>query len=183
MKVYLDGDTSKLVFTKRMMVVDNKAAIAARVSQPFAPEFFRTHQKVQFTVDVKGLNSIDAARQLKVVVLQNYRWDNAAKNLVPAFVRGTSLEYNSESSGIFPAGKEWRWLDIRDFRLQSDRVLTADYKKTYTNIFLKPDGPLANQRYVYYRDNNGMSIIESYPRHQSLLGGRLCNCLFFFCAT
>ena len=46
----------KLAFTKRLMVVDNKATIAARVTQPFAPELFRTHQKLQFTVDVKGLN-------------------------------------------------------------------------------------------------------------------------------
>ncbi len=161
LKVYLDGDTSKLAFTKRLMVVDNKAAIAARVTQPFAPEFFHTHQKLQFTVDVKGLNSFDAAQQIKVVVLQNYRWDIAMRNLTPAFIRGTTLEYNSENSGIFPAGKEWRWLDIRDFHLQSDRVLTADYKKNSTNIFLKPDGPREGQRYVYYRDSNGMSIIEA----------------------
>jgi hypothetical protein len=161
LKVYLDGDTSKLVFTKRLMVVDNKAAISARVAQPFAPEFFRTHQKLQFTVDVKGLNSFNAAQQLKIVVLQNYRWDIAMNNLQPAFIRNTTLEYNSESSGIFPGGKEWRWLDLRDFHLQSDRVLTADYKKNATDIYLRPDRPLADQRYVYYRDNNGMSIIEA----------------------
>jgi hypothetical protein len=161
LKIYLDGDTSKLAFTKRLMVLENKVTIAAKVTQPFAPQYFRTHQKIQFTVDLKSLNSIDASRQLKVVVLQNNRWDIAMKNLAPAFVRGNSVEYNSENSGIFPAGKEWRWLDIRDFRLQSDRVLTADYKKNYTNIFLRPDGPLSGQRYVYYRDNNGMSIIEA----------------------
>ncbi len=161
LKVYLDSDTSKLVFTKRLMVVDNKAAIAARVVQPFAPEFFRTHQKLQFTVDVKGLNSFDATRQIKVVVLQNHRWDIAMRNLAPAFIRGNVLEYNSENSGIFPGRKEWRWLDIRDFHLQSDRVLTADYKKNSTDIFLKPDGPREGQRYIYFRDNNGMSIIEA----------------------
>jgi len=161
LKVYLNGDTSKLAFTKRLMVVDNKVAIAAREVQPFAPEFSRTHQKLQFTIDVKGLNSFNAAQQIKVVVLQNYRWDIAMKNLAPAFIRGSTLEYNSENSGIFPAGKEWRWLDLRDFHLQSDRVLTADYNKKSTDVFLRPDGPLAGERYVYYRDNNGMSIIEA----------------------
>jgi len=161
LKVYLDGDTSKLAFTKRLMVVDNKAAIAARVTQPFAPEFFHTHQKLQFTVDVKGLNTFNAAREIKVVVLQNYRWDNGIKNLQPAFIRGTTLEYNSENSGIFPGGKEWRWIDLRDFHLQSDRVLTADYKKNSTDVYLRPDRPRADERYIYFRDNNGMSIIEA----------------------
>src|SRR5690606_27129320 len=132
LKVYLDGDTSKLAFTQRLLVVDNKAAILAKVTQPFAPEYFRTHQKVQFTVDVKGIANFNAPQQLKVVLMQNFRWDDAIRNLQPAFIRGSTLEFNSETSGIFPGGKEWRWLDIRDFRLQSDRVVSADYNKNST---------------------------------------------------
>ena len=180
LKVYLDGDTSKTVFTKRMMVVNNSAAIAARVVQPFTPEYFRTHQKLQFTVDIKTLNNFNAAQQIKVVVLQNYRWDNALINLQPAFIRGTVLEFNSESSGIFPGGKEWRWLDIRDFHLQSDRVLTANYNKNSTDIFLRPDGPRADQRYVYFRDNNGMSIIEAIRGINSLWEADYATVYFSF---
>jgi hypothetical protein len=161
LKVFLNGDTSQLAFTKRFMVVDNKAAIVARVTQPFAPQLFQTHQKLQFTVDVKALQSFSAAQQIKVVVLQNYRWDNAMMDLKPTFIRGTSLEYNAENTAVFTSGKEWRWLYLRDFHLQSDRVLTADYKKYSTDIFLRPDGPLAAQKYVYYRDLNGMSSIEA----------------------
>ena len=161
LKVFLDGDANKLAFTKRLMVVDNKAVIVGKITQPFAPEFFRTHQKVQFTVDIKALNDLNASQQLKVVVLQNYRWDIARKNMKPAFVRGSSLEYNSETSGIFPGGKEWRWLDLRDFHLQSDRVASADYNKNSTDIFLRPDGPLNLQRYVYYADLNGLGSIEA----------------------
>lgn len=161
LKVFLNGDTSQLVFTKRLMVVDNKAGIMARVTQPFAPQFFQTHQKLQFTVDVKALQSFNAGQQIKVVVLQNFRWDNAMMNLKPTFIRGTTLEYNSENTAVFPAGKEWRWLDLRDFHLQTDRVLNADYKKYSTDIFLRPDAPLASQKYVYYRDLNGMSSIET----------------------
>ena len=155
-KVYLNNDTSQLVFTKRLMVVDNKASVIAKITQPFAPQFFRTHQKIQFTVDIKGLDAFNAGQQLKVVILQNYRWDNSLKNILPTFIRGSSLEYNSESIGIFPGGKEWRWLDLTDFHLQSDRVLSADYNKKSTEVYLRPDGPREGQRYVYYRDYNGM---------------------------
>ncbi|MEP6927593.1 MAG: DUF5103 domain-containing protein [Ginsengibacter sp.] len=160
-KVYLNGDTAQLAFTKRLMVVDNKASIIARVTQPFTPQFFRTHQKIQFTVDVKGLDAFNAGQQLKVVLLQNYRWDNSLKNILPTFIRGTTLEYNSESIGIFPGGKEWRWLELTDFHLQSDRVLTADYNKKSTEVFLRPDGPREGQRYIYYKDYNGMYIISA----------------------
>ena len=161
LKVFLNGDTSQVVFTKRILVLDNKASVAARVIQPYAPQYFNTHQKVEFTVDVKALQSFNAGQQIKVVVLQNYRWDIAKTDLKPAFIRGTTLEYNTPDADVFPGGKEWRWLDIRDFHLQSDRVLTADYKTNSTDIFLRPDFPLATERYVYYKDLNGMSSIEA----------------------
>jgi hypothetical protein len=160
-KVFLNGDTSQLVFTRRLMVLDNKASVAARITKPLSPQYFQTHQKLQFTIDTKGLDGLNAGQQVKVVILQNYRWDNAMKDLRPTFIRGASMEYNSENMAVFPAGKEWRWLDLRDFRLQTDRVASADYQRNATNIFLKPDGPLAAQQYVYYKDLNGMSSIEA----------------------
>ncbi|MEO6220929.1 MAG: DUF5103 domain-containing protein [Ginsengibacter sp.] len=161
LKVFLNGDTSKLAFTKRLMVIDNKATIIAKVTQPFAPEYFRTHQRIQFTVDIKGLESFNAAQQVKVVILQNYRWDNAIKNISPAFIRGTTLDFSSPDKVVFPGGKEWKWLDLRDFHLQSDRVLTADYKKNSTDIYVRPDVPRDGQRYVYFRDLNGMYSVEA----------------------
>jgi Domain of unknown function (DUF5103) len=162
LKVFLDGDTSKLAFTKRLLVLDQKAAIAAKVIQPFTPQYFNTHQKIQFTANITGLNTFSAAQQVKVVILQNNRWDNALKNIAPTFVRGSSLEYSTENNCIFPGGKEWRWLDLRSFRLQSDRVDSANYKKNGTDIYVKPDIDRAGVKYVYYRDLNGMFLIETY---------------------
>lgn len=161
LKVFLDGDTSKVAFTRRLLVVDNKSTISAAITQPFTPQYFRTHQRLQFNVDVKGLNAFSAAQQIKVVVLQNYRWDNATTNIAPTFTRGTVLDYSTENNLIFPAGKEWRWLDLRDFHLQSDRVKTADYKKNSTNIFVRTDYERATERYVYYRDINGLYTVET----------------------
>ena len=160
LKVFLDGDTSKLVFTKRLLVLNNKSSIGARIIQPFLPEHFRTHQKVQFSVNINGLNSFIPTQQIKVVILQNNRWDNAITNVPPTFIRGTSLEYNTENT-VFPGGKEWRWLDLRDFRLQSDRVKSADYKKNSTDIFVRNDVERGGERYIYYRDLNGMYTVET----------------------
>jgi Domain of unknown function (DUF5103) len=162
LKVFLDADTSKLAFTRRMLVLDQKAAIAGKVVQPLTPQYFRTHQKIQFNANISGLNTFSAAQQVKVVILQNFRWDNAIKDVPPTFVRGAMLEYNTENNCIFPGGKEWRWLDLRSFRLQSDRVDHADYKKTSTDIYLKTDGDRNNEKYVYYRDLNGMFMVTTY---------------------
>jgi hypothetical protein len=162
LKVFLDGDTSKLVFTKKMLVVENKATIIPQIIQPQNSYTFRTHQKLIFTAKIEGLTAFSPMQQTKVVILQNNRWDNAQKDIAPTFLRGNILEYNSENSAIFPAGKEWRWLDLRSFRFQSDRVDTATYTKTTTDVFVKTDVDKSAQRYVYYRDYNGMFLVESF---------------------
>ncbi len=161
LKVFLDGDTSRIAFTKRLLVVDNKSTISARITQPFSPQFFRTHQRLEFNVNINGLNTFSAAQQIKIVVLQNYRWDNAVTDILPTFVRGNSLEYSTENNLIFPAGKEWRWLDLRDFHLQTDRVKNANYQKNSTDIFVRNDYDRSGERYVYYRDINGMYTVET----------------------
>lgn len=161
-KVFLDGDTSKLAFTKRMVVVDPKATMSAEVVQPFTPQQFNTHQKLRFTAMIKGLNSFSAAQQVKVVILQNNRWDNAQKDITPTFVRGNSLEFNSENIGVFPGGKEWRWMDLRSFRLQSDRIDSGYYGKTQTILYTKPDLDRNGQRYIYYPDLNGNFEVTTY---------------------
>jgi hypothetical protein len=162
LKIFLDGDTSKLAFTRRMLVLDQKAAIGGQITQPFTPQLYKTHQKVQFGANINGLNTFSAAQQIKVVILQNNRWDNALKDIKPTFARSNTLEYSMENNLVFPAGKEWRWLDLRSFRLQSDRVKKADYNKTSTEMYLFPDADRSAQRYVYFRDLNGMYLVETY---------------------
>ncbi len=180
LKVFLDGDTSKLVFTKRLLVLEQKATAGGQVVQPFTPQLYRTHQKLIYNVNIAGLNTFSAAQQVKVVILQNNRWDNAQRDITPSFVRGNVLEYNTENNSTFAAGKEWRWLDLRSFRLQSDRVLRADYRKDATDIFLKTDGERTAQKYSYFRDFNGMYSTETYETINPFTQGDYAKVHFSF---
>lgn len=161
LRVYLNGDTSQIAFTKRVLVLNSMATVSGSINQPTTPQYFNQYQKVVFNVNLGGINNFNAQQQMKVVLLQNFRWDIAMMNLPPTFIRGNSVEFNSESIGVFPGGKEWRWLDLRDFHLQSDRVATADYNKNSTDIFLRTDQSWAAQPYIFYPDLNGLSTIEA----------------------
>lgn len=160
LKVFLDGDTSKLAFTKRLLVYEDKAIIAAQIQQPFNARYFKSHQKIQFKVNTKNLQVVNALQQINVALLQNDRWDNAVRNIRPTFMTNNQLEYNTEEDAVFPAGKEWRWLDLRSFRLQSDRVKSANYTTKSTEIFVKPDLSRRSQQFNFYRDINGRYYLE-----------------------
>ena len=162
LKVFQDGDTSKLVFTKRFLIVNEQASISAQILQPFSGATFRTHQKIQLKVGLsEQLQVVNPAQQFKVVILQNRRWDGSSREIKPSFYSRNQFEFNAENDCIFPAGKEWRWLDLRSFRLQSDRVDGVSYQSRPVEVFVKPDMARAPQRYAFYRDMNGLYNIET----------------------
>ncbi len=160
-KVYLNNDTSRIAFTKRLLVVQNTVSIAAQILTPMNPQLSQTHQKLQFTVNSNGLTISNPFQQLHVVILQNSRWDNAIYMGNPSFYSGTNFVYNSDDVPEFPGGNQWRWLDLQSFRFQSDRIARADYLKNGTTINVKPDKDRSNLPYYYITDNNGKYIIET----------------------
>jgi type 9 secretion system plug protein len=161
LKVFIEGDTSKLVLTKRFLVVDNKAAIVAQVQQPFNQKWFYTYQKVVVHVTLNNTINVFNQQDAKVVILQNYTWTNAAYVTRPNIFRGNYFEYYDENTNSFPGGKEWRWIDLRSLRLMSDRMQKLDKKGNVTEVYVKPDGDRLNQPYLYYRDLNGIFTIEN----------------------
>lgn len=161
LKVYMDGDTSKLAFTRRVLVVERISDIAAQILQPFNSEIFRTHQKVQFSVSKSQMNIVNPQQQIKAVILQNNRWDNAITGLKPTFIRGNMLEFNTENEAVFPAGKEFRWVDLRSFRFRGNHVAKTVYDRNNTEIFIEPDAERSNQRYINFKDFNGHYYIAS----------------------
>ncbi len=175
-KVFLDGDTTKLVFTKALLVLDSKASVSAQVVQPFTPDRYNTHQHIKFTVNIDGINTSNASQQIKVVVLQNNRWDNAQGNVLPTFIRNNSIEYSNENTFVFPGGKEWRWLDLRSFRLLSERVDSANAKRT--DIYVKPDIDRSGQRYAYYADLDGGYLVTTYESINPYWQGDYANIHF-----
>lgn len=164
LKVFLDGDTSKLVLTRALLVLDSKATVGGQMMQPFQPQFFRSHQRIRFDVRMSsGINSFNANQQVKVRVLQNQRWDKSqGEQIYPTFVRGNVLEYNMENQFLFPAGKEWRWADLRSFRLLGDRVDSGYIRPDSAAMFMRVDQDLTSQRYMFFADMNGLYQQTTY---------------------
>lgn len=162
LKVFRDGDTAKLAFTRRILVIDDKAKVTGQIQQPFNGQLFQSHQKVQLRVSLsEQLSVVNHLQQVKVMILQNNRWDNAITDLKPTLFSRNIMEFNTENDCIFPAGKEWRWLDLRSLRLQSDRVMDAKYSTSGTEVFVKPDMDRSKQRFSFFRDNNGRYTINT----------------------
>jgi hypothetical protein len=179
-KVFLNGNPDNVVFTKRLLIVNNIIPSAIKIEQPFNQDLYKTSQKVQFTIDVSRLTMQNPLQQLKIVVLQNYRWDNALSGMQPQFMRQNQYEYNGEQDCIFPAGKEFRFLDLRSFIFNGLRIKNIDETVVPYNITAAPDIERTQVRYLNYADRDGFYEISTTDNTNALYQGDYANVHFTF---
>lgn len=180
LKVFVNGDTSKLAFTKRFLVVDQKLSMSAQVMQPSNQQLFLTHHRLQFQLDTKNFDVRYPQQQIKIRVLQNLRWDNSLYLNTPTFIRQDQLQYSNENEMTMPAGKEYRWLNLRSFRLLGDRVQRQENTDKGFELFVKEDAPRLPRQYFYYRDLNGLFVHETIENINPFWNGDYAKVHFSF---
>ncbi|MGZ3900698.1 MAG: type IX secretion system plug protein, partial [Bacteroidia bacterium] len=85
--VYSNGDKKDLVLSRRIMVYDDKVTLASTFRQSTGDEQFNK-QHIDFTIYNSGYDITNPYTDLKVVLTQNNRWDNAVTNIKPTFMGG-----------------------------------------------------------------------------------------------
>ncbi len=159
LKVYEDGDKSKMVFTRRLYIVSNRVVgVAADIVPSADPSLRQTNQKINFQVNYGGFNVQNPNNDIRVLVMQNARSATGIWNTKPTYVRGTQLVYNDVSINDFPGRNEFRHFDTRSLKLKSDRIGQI-YRDTANTVVLFGD-PLRNQAsYFFQYDNDGSFFI------------------------
>jgi len=182
LKVYLDADTNQVAFTRRLLVVNNVVPILASATQPFDPVLQNTHQKIPVSIQVKAIPMF--MQQLgKLVILQNNRWETAHIPTQPLIIRGDVVEFNAEQEAVFPAGKEYRWADLRSIRFLSDRIDRIDPQTLPPLVYLKADAERSRSRYTYYSDGNGRFYIGTTDAANPWWQGEYMQVHFTFAPT
>jgi len=115
LKVYFDHEDS-LYFTRRFMIVDQQVAIEGRVKQATVIEDRNYKQEVDFEVLAQNYTIVNPYRDMKVIIQQNGRWDNAVTDLKPKMVINGKLDFNYDAENVFDGGNEFRALNLKSLK-------------------------------------------------------------------
>ena len=159
--VYEDNDKEKVVISQRFYVYENMTEIRGTVHRATFDAFQGSNQELDFVVNNNRLAVQDPANEVKAVIMQNGRWDNAVKNLRPLFIRDRQFSFEYDKENVFPGGNEFRYFDNRTNRYNGENVLSTDFHDPYYHKTLKVDEIRVNKNFFQYRDMNGKFTIES----------------------
>ncbi len=162
LKVYL-GESDNVCFTKRFMIYESKVTVDAKINRTNDVSERNYNQKINFSIKKGAYNIVDPSTNLKIIITQNRRWDNAIKGLQPLMVKDEILDYNFyDSKNVFSGGNEFRNFDFRSLKYTINNVWKISYDSSFNQVYLKSD---INHHYdIYYseQDINGKRLIKTY---------------------
>ena len=145
-----DRDEDLPVLEARFCIFENAAGIVAQLSSNTDIDFNRSHQQMTLSVGFGTLQVYDPQRELKVIVMQNRRWDSRIENLVPNVRR---------ANGIFPGGSEYHRFEILDVHRTATGVERIEWFEPYYHATLFAEKPV--HAYSYIEDQNGVYVLRS----------------------
>src|SRR5260370_1722202 len=119
LKVYEDGDHSKMVLTQRFYVLNSKVSVMAEVVPSPDISLKQTNQKINFTVDYGSLRVQNPNFDIRTFIMQNARSETGQLSNQTANIRVTQLVYNDLSTNDFKRRTACSHFDSRTLNFNS----------------------------------------------------------------
>lgn len=177
--IYEDEGDKVPVITRRFVVVDPRIRVDGRLVPTAKVANSRTHQEIDFAVDYEKFPMRSPQQEVRATILQNGRWDNAIIGLSPNFTRLNSVVFDYQDKIVFPAGKEYRYADLRSFRLTGPSIAEIELSTEYYEVYLMPEGTRDDKAYITRRDANGSFVIETQDQSSWKLSSEYAFVRFF----
>ncbi len=176
--VYDDENERTPALTRRFMVSDEQVGISYQQVSPTAASKFNTHHEFDFKVNTENFPVSNARKEIRAVVMQNGRWDNAVTDIPPTYEVSESLIFDYQDRIVFPAGKEFRFVDIRTLRSRSQGVERIEEYQDGIDVLMERDVKRAGLAFLTREDLNGNFVIDNFDRRSAATSADYASVFF-----
>lgn len=160
--IVYDGDLTEdnIYFTRRFMVIDEKATINASVPRYCDDlSLSDTHQQLNVKVAMSSIMTGNVQDYASMTIRQNGRWDNAVVGLNPSFIYPDYISYEHHPQTVFEAANQFRRVNFSNFYFQSENIARIYQTDNYYVIDYATCESRAKKPYVTYDDIHGEKYI------------------------
>lgn len=160
--IVYDGDLREenVYFTRRFMILDDKASIQASVPR-YGDELglSDTHHQLNINVTLPSFMVGNVQDYINMTIRQNGRWDNASVGLKPTFVYPDYLSFEHHPGTVFEAANQYRRVNFSDFYFQSENIARISQTDDYYVVDYAVCESRARKPYITYEDIHGEKFV------------------------
>lgn len=157
--VFDEDKNNRPVLKACFMVAEQTMTVGLEITTNTDIDVNKSHQQVSMTLNFGGMRVTNPSEQIKTVVMQNYRWDNAVVNIKPQYVRSDGLVWSHCKDLIFSAGNEYRKFETLDPTHTTMGLENVGWNGKQYQAWLFVDEPRPS--YIYDEDANGAFYIRN----------------------
>ena len=157
--IYDENDEKHVVCRAYFMIVEPSMAVQLNVTTNTDIDINGKHQQVEMAIDYGNNIVSNPQTQIKTVVMQNGRWDNAVINARPQYIKANGLQWIHCKDFIFDGGNEYRKFETLDVTHTTMGLESINWDGHNYHAWIWTDEPRPS--YIYDKDANGAFLIRN----------------------
>lgn len=167
LRVYYEDEPEETLFQVRFMVQENAVLVGGSVTSRTDIDYNDEHQQLSLEINTRNASIRDVNTDLRIVVTQNGRLDNAVAVSHPTRRMDSRLIYEHMSSLIFPAGNEYRRMETVNNLYPGMGEDHIEYHAPWYHHILGLDKIRAYREYQYDNTQHGRYFVREYNSEDS----------------
>jgi hypothetical protein len=149
------NEDREVVFSRKLMIYENLVTVPMQIKRPRNINDVNYKQNLDFTIKSPNLLFQSPLQNVKVLLLQNGKLNEAITNIKPMFTIGNDLIYKYDTETQFWGGNEFLYFENKIIRASTNFIARVDASNGVYNTHLYTNEARTNKAYTYNPDANG----------------------------
>lgn len=152
----------EIVFTKKFVLYESLSEVGMLVKRSRNIQDIRLKQNLELTIKSTSLLFQNPVQNIKVVLFQNGKWNDAIVNIKPQFTIGNDLIFRYNTETQFYGGNEYLFFDNKDIRIPANSIYKVESNSGLYNTKLYSNNARKNTAYTFFPDINGNYQLRNF---------------------
>ncbi len=149
------NSSRELVFSKKFIIYENLTDVPMQIKRARKVTDNPYKHNIEFAIKSQNIQFQNPNQNIKVILFQNGKWNNAIVNVKPQYTIGNDLVFKYDQETQFFAGNEYLYFDNKEARAATNTIAFVDSNSGLYNTHLYTDTARKNSGYTFYPDING----------------------------
>ncbi len=161
------NDSKEVVFSRKFIIYEELVSVPLQIKRARTNPDLPFKHNLDFAIRTSAMTFQSPLTNIKVMLLQNGRLDNAITNIKPMYTIGNDLIYKYDSETQFWAGNEYLFFENKNIRAATNSIAHVDSSGGLYNCYLYSNNARAAQQYTYWPDINGNFLVNNLNAENS----------------
>lgn len=155
------NEDREVVFSRKFVLYENLVSVPVQVKRARRNEDAPHKHNLDFAVRSGSITFQSPLQNVKVMLLQNGKFNNAKTNIRPMFTVGNDLIYKYDAETQFWGGNEYLFFENKIIQAANNSIARIDTNGGLYNCYLYTNEARGNKPYTFWPDKNGNFMVNN----------------------